>query len=155
MTLLKIPGRLWSYCWWAGDPFQWLWSCQPSYHSVWQVLGPSKGVGSACACGFIPSDAIWTHSTTMILVTSHLLNCFFFWHPLHSFAYIEFSDRDSVTSAIGLHETLFRGRVLKVRSIKTTWWCWRKTQTVGPCGRAHTGYCSLNCIKCTVYLCVF
>lgn len=31
-----------------------------------------------------------------------------------SFAYIEFSDRDSVTSAIGLHETLFRGRVLKV-----------------------------------------
>lgn len=32
-----------------------------------------------------------------------------------SFAYIEFSDRDSVTSAIGLHETLFRGRVLKVR----------------------------------------
>lgn len=30
------------------------------------------------------------------------------------FAYIEFSDRDSVTSAIGLHETLFRGRVLKV-----------------------------------------
>lgn len=35
----------------------------------------------------------------------------------HSFAYIEFSDRDSVHSAIGLHETLFRGRVLKVRSI--------------------------------------
>lgn len=34
--------------------------------------------------------------------------------PLCSFAYIEFSDRDSVTSAIGLHETLFRGRVLKV-----------------------------------------
>lgn len=37
--------------------------------------------------------------------------CLFF---LCSFAYIEFSDRDSVTSAIGLHETLFRGRVLKV-----------------------------------------
>lgn len=42
-------------------------------------------------------------------------NCFaFFLFVLHSFAYIEFSDRDSVQSAIGLHETLFRGRVLKV-----------------------------------------
>lgn len=38
--------------------------------------------------------------------------------PRHSFAYIEFTDRDSVQSAIGLHETLFRGRVLKVRSIQ-------------------------------------
>lgn len=50
----------------------------------------------------------------------HLLVC---WHLslcvdsslFHSFAYIEFTDRDSVQSAIGLHETLFRGRVLKVR----------------------------------------
>uniref|UniRef100_A0A087XMB4 PABPN1 like, cytoplasmic n=1 Tax=Poecilia formosa TaxID=48698 RepID=A0A087XMB4_POEFO len=33
-------------------------------------------------------------------------------HP-KGFAYIEFSDRDSVQSAIGLHETVFRGRVLK------------------------------------------
>lgn len=56
------------------------------------------------------------------------LNCLFL-APFRSFAYIEFSDRDSVTSAIGLHETLFRGRVLKVRSIKTMWWCWWKTQT--------------------------
>lgn len=39
----------------------------------------------------------------------------FIFSDLHSFAYIEFSDRDSVQSAIGLHETLFRGRVLKVR----------------------------------------
>ena len=35
----------------------------------------------------------------------------------HSFAYIEFSDRDSVQSAIGLDETLFRGRVLKVGGV--------------------------------------
>ena len=35
---------------------------------------------------------------------------------LHSFAYIEFSDQSSVQTAIGLHETLFRGRVLKVKS---------------------------------------
>lgn len=41
---------------------------------------------------------------------------FLFFILLGSFAYIEFSDRDSVQSAIGLHETLFRGRVLKVRS---------------------------------------
>lgn len=80
------------------------------------------------------------------------LNCLFL-APFHSFAYIEFSDRDSVTSAIGLHETLFRGRVLKVRSVKTMWWCWRKTQTVSPTGCARTGYCILNCIKCTVYIC--
>lgn len=49
---------------------------------------------------------------------------------LHSFAYIEFSDRSSVQSAIGLHETLFRGRVLKVKatvalngSILNTFFC--------------------------------
>ncbi|XP_056464285.1 embryonic polyadenylate-binding protein 2 isoform X1 [Gadus macrocephalus] len=35
------------------------------------------------------------------------------------FAYIEFSDRDSVQSAIGLDETLFRGRVLKVMPKRT------------------------------------
>lgn len=45
----QIPGRLRSYRRWAGDPFQWLWSCQPSYHLVWQVLWPSQGVGSTCA----------------------------------------------------------------------------------------------------------
>nr|XP_043886830.1 embryonic polyadenylate-binding protein 2 isoform X2 [Solea senegalensis] len=39
-------------------------------------------------------------------------------HP-KGFAYIEFSDRDSVQSAIGLHETLFRGRVLKVMPKRT------------------------------------
>ncbi|NP_001281170.1 embryonic polyadenylate-binding protein 2 [Cynoglossus semilaevis] len=39
-------------------------------------------------------------------------------HP-KGFAYIEFSDRDSVQSAIGLHETLFRGRVLKVLPKRT------------------------------------
>ncbi|XP_011608425.1 embryonic polyadenylate-binding protein 2 isoform X2 [Takifugu rubripes] len=39
-------------------------------------------------------------------------------HP-KGFAYIEFSDRDSVNSAIGLHETLFRGRVLKVLPKRT------------------------------------
>ncbi|XP_068617059.1 embryonic polyadenylate-binding protein 2 [Brachionichthys hirsutus] len=39
-------------------------------------------------------------------------------HP-KGFAYIEFSDRDSVHSAIGLHETLFRGRVLKVMPKRT------------------------------------
>uniref|UniRef100_A0A3P8S268 RRM domain-containing protein n=1 Tax=Amphiprion percula TaxID=161767 RepID=A0A3P8S268_AMPPE len=39
-------------------------------------------------------------------------------HP-SGFAYIEFSDRDSVHCAIGLHETLFRGRVLKVMPKRT------------------------------------
>ncbi|KAG7258795.1 hypothetical protein CRUP_001179 [Coryphaenoides rupestris] len=39
-------------------------------------------------------------------------------HP-KGFAYIEFSDRDSVQSAIGLDETLFRGRVLKVMPKRT------------------------------------
>ncbi|AWP01453.1 putative embryonic polyadenylate-binding protein 2-B-like [Scophthalmus maximus] len=39
-------------------------------------------------------------------------------HP-KGFAYIEFTDRDSVQSAIGLHETLFRGRVLKVMPKRT------------------------------------
>ncbi|XP_014887560.1 embryonic polyadenylate-binding protein 2-B-like, partial [Poecilia latipinna] len=39
-------------------------------------------------------------------------------HP-KGFAYIEFSDRDSVQSAIGLHETVFRGRVLKVLPKRT------------------------------------
>uniref|UniRef100_A0A3B4AIQ4 RRM domain-containing protein n=1 Tax=Periophthalmus magnuspinnatus TaxID=409849 RepID=A0A3B4AIQ4_9GOBI len=39
-------------------------------------------------------------------------------HP-KGFAYIEFSDRESVESAIGLHETLFRGRVLKVLPKRT------------------------------------
>uniref|UniRef100_A0A8C6UWN2 PABPN1 like, cytoplasmic n=1 Tax=Neogobius melanostomus TaxID=47308 RepID=A0A8C6UWN2_9GOBI len=39
-------------------------------------------------------------------------------HP-KGFAYIEFSDRESVHSAIGLHETVFRGRVLKVLPKRT------------------------------------
>ncbi|KAM9825063.1 embryonic polyadenylate-binding protein 2 [Syngnathus typhle] len=39
-------------------------------------------------------------------------------HP-KGFAYIEFSDRNSVQSAVGLHETLFRGRVLKVMPKRT------------------------------------
>lgn len=56
------------------------------------------------------------------LCTNLLMNkCtlfFFFFLNLSSFAYIEFSDRDSVQSAIGLHETLFRGRVLKVRMLR-------------------------------------
>ncbi|XP_077449649.1 embryonic polyadenylate-binding protein 2 isoform X2 [Stigmatopora argus] len=39
-------------------------------------------------------------------------------HP-KGFAYIEFSDRNSVQSAIALHESLFRGRVLKVMPKRT------------------------------------
>ncbi|XP_076011848.1 embryonic polyadenylate-binding protein 2 [Genypterus blacodes] len=39
-------------------------------------------------------------------------------HP-KGYAYIEFSDRDSVQIAISLHETLFRGRVLKVMPKRT------------------------------------
>ncbi|XP_028298952.1 embryonic polyadenylate-binding protein 2 [Gouania willdenowi] len=39
-------------------------------------------------------------------------------HP-KGFAYIEFSDRDSVQNAVSLHETLFRGRVLKVMPKRT------------------------------------
>ncbi|KAM6942684.1 embryonic polyadenylate-binding protein 2 [Xenentodon cancila] len=39
-------------------------------------------------------------------------------HP-KGFAYIEFSDQSSVQSAVGLHETLFRGRVLKVLPKRT------------------------------------
>lgn len=58
-----------------------------------------------------------------IFTINMLASKFTCWHSLFSFtsfAYIEFSDRDSVHSAIGLHETMFRGRVLKVRSIYTT-----------------------------------
>lgn len=58
-------------------------------------------------------NRLWS---TTVFIAIYLL--FFFSLPfffVFSFAYIEFSDRDSVTSAIGLHETLFRGRVLKVR----------------------------------------
>ncbi|XP_029283168.1 embryonic polyadenylate-binding protein 2 isoform X2 [Cottoperca gobio] len=40
-------------------------------------------------------------------------------HTVFIFAYIEFSDPDSVQSAIGLHESLFRGRVLKVMPKRT------------------------------------
>ncbi|XP_024150579.1 embryonic polyadenylate-binding protein 2 isoform X1 [Oryzias melastigma] len=39
-------------------------------------------------------------------------------HP-KGFAYIEFSDRSSAQSAVGLHETMFRGRVLKVLPKRT------------------------------------
>ncbi|XP_062327095.1 embryonic polyadenylate-binding protein 2 [Osmerus eperlanus] len=39
-------------------------------------------------------------------------------HP-KGFAYIEFSDRDSVQTAIGLDETMFRGRVIKVLPKRT------------------------------------
>ncbi|XP_077570237.1 embryonic polyadenylate-binding protein 2 isoform X2 [Stigmatopora nigra] len=39
-------------------------------------------------------------------------------HP-KGFAYIEFSDRNSVQGAVALHESLFRGRVLKVMPKRT------------------------------------
>lgn len=41
-----------------------------------------------------------------------------------SFAYIEFSERESVRTAMTLDETLFRGRVIKVRWKCSTWWEW-------------------------------
>lgn len=56
--------------------------------------------------------------TNLLMNKCTLFSLFFFFLNLSSFAYIEFSDRDSVQSAIGLHETLFRGRVLKVRMLR-------------------------------------
>lgn len=73
--------------------------------------------------------------------------------PFRSFAYIEFSDRDSVTSAIGLHETLFRGRVLKVRSIilHVGLVSYLKLSVKSHGSHTHTGYYSVNNIKSTVW----
>lgn len=108
-TLTQIPGRLWCYRRRVGDSLQWLWSRQPCDHPVWQVLRPSKRV-----------RLYFWHCLTKDLAskfTCHWRSLFSF----PSFAYIEFSDRDSVHSAIGLHETMFRGRVLKVRSIYVRW----------------------------------
>ncbi|XP_034048167.1 embryonic polyadenylate-binding protein 2 isoform X2 [Thalassophryne amazonica] len=59
-------------------------------------------------------------------------------HP-KGFAYIEFSDRDSVQSAIGLHETLFRGRVLKVMPKRTNMPGISTTDRGGPRGGRSRG----------------
>ncbi|KAM4630601.1 LOW QUALITY PROTEIN: embryonic polyadenylate-binding protein 2 [Polymixia lowei] len=59
-------------------------------------------------------------------------------HP-KGFAYIEFSDRDSVQSAIGLDETLFRGRVLKVMPKRTNMPGISTTDRGGPRGGRSRG----------------
>jgi len=59
-------------------------------------------------------------------------------HP-KGFAYIEFSDRDSVQTAISLDETLFRGRVLKVMPKRTNMPGISTTDRGGPRGGRARG----------------
>ncbi|XP_056135022.1 embryonic polyadenylate-binding protein 2 isoform X2 [Lampris incognitus] len=59
-------------------------------------------------------------------------------HP-KGFAYIEFSDKDAVKSAIGLDETLFRGRVLKVMPKRTNMPGISTTDRGGPRGGRARG----------------